>query len=322
MICTVVSQSNAQNFIIAVESNDKSENERKLDKDLQNHFDKVLKDALGILESMEVKNYEYIRKRLQTTSLQNHWSLDFTKENVNWASDKIFAFGIPPVDSILLRTSHPISWIKQGTDATLYHRITFNFTFSNDGEEYHNRIRVSYTKTDNPRNQRLKGYELSDIDFRKSELTEEFMTKVENIFDVTVPEQTLYSAIRSAPSSVKRLVLKPEDFELFENEYSNSFPNLIELKIRATDITRLPNFIKNMTYLKTLDVSYNRLTKLPEWICTMTNLETLNASYNEMTSVPDCIENLQQVEVLKLQGNDLLPEDENKVKKWFKNIDL
>lgn len=322
ILISIFTAINAQNITIAVQSADKSENSRKLDKELQKQFETELFDALTLMENIKNKEYKNVHKRLKSTFSGSNWTLDDTKSKVNWASELILQYGIPKTDSILLKTSHPITWIIENSKDAFGHRITFNFTFLNDGEKHHNSISISYSKKDDHiTGQRYDGYELFMISFNKAETFSEFENLLLNFNKINFAH-SLDSALKSTPDSVKKLELKTSDFKLFEEKYIHRFPNLYELRIDYTDINRIPDFVSKMPYLKVLDASNNELITIPDWICKLTKLEHLDLGYNKINSIPDCLKELDDLKELELQWNSIPRKDTDKIKRWFKNIDL
>lgn len=64
--------------------------------------------------------------------------------------------------------------------------------------------------------------------------------------------------------------------------------------------------IRQMSQLKTLDVSYNKMTGIPAEIGQLSNLETLNYSYNDISGLPNELSNLRNnLKEFDLTGNPL-----------------
>lgn len=73
--------------------------------------------------------------------------------------------------------------------------------------------------------------------------------------------------------------------------------------------------IRQMSGLKTLDVSYNNMTGMPAEIGQLSKLETLNYSYNNITGLPNELANLKNnLKQFDLTGNPLNQEQITKLK--------
>ena len=72
-------------------------------------------------------------------------------------------------------------------------------------------------------------------------------------------------------------------------------------------LTELPEDLKNLKSLKTLNVSCNKLTSLPNVIFTQfPRLTSLLASENELTHIPDTLYTVQTLNYIDLSQNKLL----------------
>jgi Leucine-rich repeat (LRR) protein/GTPase SAR1 family protein len=80
-------------------------------------------------------------------------------------------------------------------------------------------------------------------------------------------------------------------------------------------LTEIPAEVFDLTWLETLNLSYNKLTSVPESITRLTNLSTLDLSHNLLTSVPESITRLTNLSTLSLSVNQLtsLPESINRL---------
>ena len=77
--------------------------------------------------------------------------------------------------------------------------------------------------------------------------------------------------------------------------------------------------IKNLTNLKTLNLSDNILIELPKTIGDLTNVENLFLSGNNLKKLPKNIVNLKNLKWLSLLDNkDLILEEEQK--KWIQSL--
>lgn len=83
-----------------------------------------------------------------------------------------------------------------------------------------------------------------------------------------------------------------------------------QLSLSNMDLTKLPNWLADLTALTTLDVSGNRLTELPEWLGDLVSLANLNLNRNRLTVLPKSLSDLGALTYLDLGSNRLetLPE--------------
>lgn len=79
---------------------------------------------------------------------------------------------------------------------------------------------------------------------------------------------------------------------------------------RQLKLSNLPEALKHLTQLRTLNLSNNQLTELPEWLGELKHLRSLNLFNNQLTTLPKTLSNLAQLEELNIAGNRLsdLPE--------------
>jgi Leucine-rich repeat (LRR) protein len=82
------------------------------------------------------------------------------------------------------------------------------------------------------------------------------------------------------------------------------------LDLSSLNLEYIPDEIKDLAYLKILNLSENNLTELPDFIYSNIHLECLDLSYNRITALPDAIESLTSLEILNVRCNELaeLPE--------------
>src|ERR1043165_9275267 len=70
-------------------------------------------------------------------------------------------------------------------------------------------------------------------------------------------------------------------------------------------LTELPESLRQLTQLQSLDLSNNKLTVLPESLCQLTQLQTLYLSSNQLTALPESLGKLRQLQTLNLSVNNL-----------------
>jgi hypothetical protein len=83
-----------------------------------------------------------------------------------------------------------------------------------------------------------------------------------------------------------------------------------EMRVNVLDLSdlglsKVPNEIKNMTYLRSINLSENCLTELPDFIGSYACLENLDVSYNKLSFLPDAIGSLSSLESLNARCNQL-----------------
>jgi hypothetical protein len=80
---------------------------------------------------------------------------------------------------------------------------------------------------------------------------------------------------------------------------------ILELDFIFKGLTKLPNAIKHLRYLKKLTLRYNQITELPDWIESIRDLESLNLNVNNINMLPTTIGSLSHLEELLLWKNEL-----------------
>jgi hypothetical protein len=80
---------------------------------------------------------------------------------------------------------------------------------------------------------------------------------------------------------------------------------ILELDFIFKGLTKLPNAIKQLKYLKKLTLRYNQITELPDWIESIRDLEYLNLNVNNINTLPATIGSLSHLEELLLWKNEL-----------------
>lgn len=80
---------------------------------------------------------------------------------------------------------------------------------------------------------------------------------------------------------------------------------IVELDFIFKGLTKLPDAIKNLTFLKKLILRYNQIIELPNWIESLCALESLNLNVNNINNLPSTIGNLSHLKELLLWKNEL-----------------
>ncbi|KKN47883.1 hypothetical protein LCGC14_0658610 [marine sediment metagenome] len=85
---------------------------------------------------------------------------------------------------------------------------------------------------------------------------------------------------------------------------------VIKIRLQAQELKRIPKFVRKLTSLEHLILSYNLLEELPEWIGELKNLRVFEMTNNCLEKLPDSIGNLKSLEKLKVCSNKIeyLPE--------------
>ena len=81
--------------------------------------------------------------------------------------------------------------------------------------------------------------------------------------------------------------------------------NLTNLYLQANYLTELPETIKYLVSLETLDVSQNCLAKLPDSIGDLTSLKKLILTGNKLVSLPESLGSLRNLTSLQLSNNNI-----------------
>ena len=88
-------------------------------------------------------------------------------------------------------------------------------------------------------------------------------------------------------------------------KYTIEMCKIVELDFIFKGLTKLPDAIKYLTYLKKLTLRYNQITELPNWIESLCGLESLNLNVNNINNLPSTIGNLSHLKELLLWKNEL-----------------
>lgn len=85
---------------------------------------------------------------------------------------------------------------------------------------------------------------------------------------------------------------------------------IIVVDFHGLDLNALPESIRYMSELQSLDVSSNNLEELPECVGSLSALESLDVSNNDLEELSECVGNLSKLQSLDVSNNNLteLPE--------------
>lgn len=97
---------------------------------------------------------------------------------------------------------------------------------------------------------------------------------------------------------------KPNE-KLYTFSYSILGNHIVALMIMNKGLIKLPNSIKQLKYLHSLDLRMNKLTDLPESIGQLEYLDELSLQDNALKSLPESIGKLTNLTILNLENNNL-----------------
>ncbi len=85
---------------------------------------------------------------------------------------------------------------------------------------------------------------------------------------------------------------------------------IVELDFSFKVLSKIPDALKFLKFLRKLTLKYNQILNLPEWVGELTSLEHLNLNINNINKLPNSISMLTHLEELSLWKNELevLPE--------------
>src|SRR5258706_1052558 len=76
------------------------------------------------------------------------------------------------------------------------------------------------------------------------------------------------------------------------------------LSVRFMNLTELPESLRELTHLQSLDLWENRLESLPEWLTGLTQLRAVDLSGNRLTTLPEWLCTFAELHSLDLYGNE------------------
>jgi len=86
----------------------------------------------------------------------------------------------------------------------------------------------------------------------------------------------------------------------------SSFPQIITLSLASNKLKTFPDFLRNQSKLRDLDLSDNQIIgEIPNWIWKLPNLYTLNLSYNNLVTLDLPLLHISSLSVLDLHSNQL-----------------
>jgi len=81
--------------------------------------------------------------------------------------------------------------------------------------------------------------------------------------------------------------------------------NLKSLNIGGTGITELPQWISELVNLQELDIGETGITELPPWISNLVNLKELELTYLKIKKLPEALSRLQNFTIVLNSGNQV-----------------
>lgn len=85
-----------------------------------------------------------------------------------------------------------------------------------------------------------------------------------------------------------------------------NLPNLKRLYFGGTNLSKVPNRVKELDGLEELNLSYNKFTSIHKSIFLLSSLKYFSFSGNKIKTIPDEIENLKNLEELNLNNSGLI----------------
>src|SRR5215469_6824491 len=91
----------------------------------------------------------------------------------------------------------------------------------------------------------------------------------------------------------------PSEFQAFVSDDGG------RVRLGERNLKVVPEWIRTLTALTTLELQGNRLTTLPEWLSSLAALATLDLSRNLLARLPDTVGGITTLRTLDLSGNQL-----------------
>ncbi|MBC8029843.1 MAG: TIR domain-containing protein [Pyrinomonadaceae bacterium] len=102
------------------------------------------------------------------------------------------------------------------------------------------------------------------------------------------------------PSSTNEYLVEAESLIAECQETGSRKLTLVHLRLR-----RLPESIRDLTWLRRLYVDQNKLTELPDWIDELVELEVLWIAYNPLKTLPSSLRRLRKLREINISGSKL-----------------
>jgi len=157
----------------------------------------------------------------------------------------------------------------------------------------------------------IKNLEKQDDQLSKSILIDEVKKIDEKEFKIGVETLCEKKPIESFKNNeLAKILINLYAFFLLKKtfwrlKYKIKECKIVELDFIFKGLTKLPEAIKYLSFLKILILRYNQLVELPEWIGSLTSLEQLNLNVNNITDIPKSIGSLASLKELSLWKNEL-----------------
>ncbi|MHA1284247.1 MAG: leucine-rich repeat domain-containing protein [Promethearchaeota archaeon] len=111
-----------------------------------------------------------------------------------------------------------------------------------------------------------------------------------------------YLGFYAEKGKIKKIKLENGDFNKPLPESIKELNNLESLNLNENKFNKIPEIVAELTQLKELSISYNNIDSLPNFLFSLKNLEKLNISYNPLYELPEEIGNLKNLKALKIQN--------------------
>lgn len=144
-----------------------------------------------------------------------------------------------------------------------------------------------------------------------------------NLLDLSNNGLTEVSSNIYSKTATTVLILSNNSIRTLPSEMGK-MTNVINFKIDHNILEgSLLGEIRQMSKLKTLDLSYNNMTGMPAEIGQLSNLEVLNYSYNKIDGLPNELANLKNnLKEFNLTGNPLSQEQIESLKMALPNTTI
>ena len=116
------------------------------------------------------------------------------------------------------------------------------------------------------------------------------------------------SCQKCSKSRVTMLTILERDMkEIYENDdFFVDFTHLDWLDMSGRLINgKIPDSIRHISQLTTLNLSSNKITDLPDWFRYCYKLSDINLSYNKLTSLPDWFRDCKKICALDISYNNI-----------------
>jgi Leucine-rich repeat (LRR) protein len=145
----------------------------------------------------------------------------------------------------------------------------------------------------------LEKNEITEINFEDAKL------KNLEIFDISSNELTIFPKGIDNLENLNKLDISWNNLKGNIPEEIKNLQNLKTLELDNNTLSIIPNEIGNLNNLETLDLNYNEITTIPNEIGNLKNLKSLDFYHNKIDSIPKGLSNLENLENLNVSHNEI-----------------